>query len=58
MSAVRYFGRLRSLREQLEARLLLHEERHCFGEGDIDDGTTRDLKERISELSRQMSRRN
>jgi hypothetical protein len=57
MSVMRYFDRLDSLRERLEERLLLQESRHCFGDGDaeIDDGTIRDLKDRISELSAEIS---
>lgn len=51
MSIMRHFDRLCSLRDQLEAKLLLHEERHCFGDGEMDDGTAWEIRTQIAELS-------
>ena len=56
MSLMRHFDRLDTLRDQLEDRLLLQEARHCFGDdGDVDDGTIVELKDRISELTAELS---
>lgn len=42
---------LRSQREDLEAKLELHIARYCFGDGEVDDGTEAELRQRIAELS-------
>ncbi|MDM9622183.1 MULTISPECIES: hypothetical protein [unclassified Rhizobium] len=55
MSIVRQFDRLCAIRDQLEARLDLHEARFCLGGEDIDDGTERDLRERILEVREEIS---
>ncbi len=55
MSVIRYFDRLRTMRDQLEARLELHEARYCLGSEDIDDGTGRELRDRIVEISEEIS---
>ncbi|NLR99414.1 hypothetical protein HGP17_21545 [Rhizobium sp. P38BS-XIX] len=46
-----YLKQLRSQREELEARLELHIARYCFGDGEVDDGTEAELRQRIAELS-------
>ena len=46
-----YLKQLRTQREQLEARLELHIARYCFGEGEVDDGTEAELRQRIEEIS-------
>ncbi|NTF43868.1 MULTISPECIES: hypothetical protein [Rhizobium] len=42
---------LRSQREDLEAKLELHIARYCFGDGEVEDGTEAELRQRIAELS-------
>jgi hypothetical protein len=46
-----YLKQLRTQREQLEAKLELHIARYCFGEGEVDDGTEAELRQRIAEIS-------
>ncbi|WP_246806296.1 hypothetical protein [Rhizobium lusitanum] len=46
-----YLKQLRTQREVLEAKLELHIARYCFGDGDVDDGTESELRQRIAELS-------
>lgn len=46
-----YLKHLHDQREALEAKLELHIARYCFGEGDVDDGTEAELRQRIRELS-------
>ncbi len=46
-----YLHRLHEKRAELEAKLELYEARSCFGDEEIDDGTDRELRERISEIS-------
>ncbi|AYG67900.1 MULTISPECIES: hypothetical protein [unclassified Rhizobium] len=46
-----YLKQLHTQREQLEARLELHIARYCFGDGEVDDGTESELRQRISEIS-------
>ncbi len=46
-----YLKHLRAQREQLEAKLELHIARYCFGDGDVDDGTEAELRQRIREIS-------
>lgn len=46
-----YLHRLYAKRAELEAKLELYEARNCFGDEEIDDGTDRELRERISEVS-------
>jgi hypothetical protein len=55
MSVTRHFDRLCTIRDQLEARLELHEARYCFGSEDIDDGTGTDLRERIMQMTEEIS---
>lgn len=55
MAGIGHVLRLESLRDDLENRLFLHEERRCFGDDDVDDGTWQDLKVRIRDLSREIS---
>lgn len=47
---------LRAQREELEAKLELHIARYCFGEGEIEDGTEAELKQRIREISDEIAR--
>jgi len=42
---------LRAQREHLEAKLELHIARYCFGDGEVEDGTEAELRQRIAELS-------
>lgn len=42
---------LRTQREDLEAKLELHIARYCFGDGEVDDGTEAELRQRITEVS-------
>lgn len=46
-----YLKQLRAQREALEAKLELHIARYCFGDGEVDDGTETELRQRIAELS-------
>ena len=46
-----YLKHLRTQREELEAKLELHIARYCFGEGEVDDGTEAELRQRIAEIS-------
>jgi hypothetical protein len=46
-----YLKQLRTQREQLEAKLELHIARYCFGEGEVDDGTEAELRQRIAEIT-------
>jgi hypothetical protein len=55
MSIMRHFDRLCTLRDQLESRLELHEARYCFGSEDIDDGTGSELRERITQMTDEIS---
>lgn len=56
MSIIRHFDRLCTLRDQLEAKLELHEARYCLGsETDLEDGTGWDLRERITEVTEEIS---
>ncbi|CAN7479194.1 hypothetical protein LJR251_003193 [Rhizobium rhizogenes] len=47
----KYLKQLYARRAELEAKLELHIARYCFGDGEIEDGTEADLKERIREVS-------
>ncbi|MEI2297260.1 hypothetical protein [Ensifer sp. MJa1] len=55
MSMLRQYERLSAIREVLQGRLELHEARFCFGVDDIEDGTIHELRDRIAELSEEMS---
>ncbi|MEF0940460.1 hypothetical protein [Rhizobium sp. BR 362] len=46
-----YLARLYARRTELESRLELHIARYCFGEGEVDDGTEAELRQRITEIS-------
>jgi len=46
-----YLHRLYAKRAELEARLELYEARDCFGDEDVNDGTDRELRARIEEIS-------
>lgn len=46
-----YLNRLYARRAELEAKLELYDARDCFGDDDVNDGTDRDLRERINETS-------
>jgi hypothetical protein len=46
-----YLAHLYAKRSELESKLELHIARYCFGEGEVDDGTEADLKERIREIT-------
>ncbi|MDL2404334.1 hypothetical protein PY650_01405 [Rhizobium calliandrae] len=46
-----YLAQLYARRTELESKLELHIARYCFGEGEVDDGTEADLRERIREVS-------
>lgn len=50
-----YLKQLRTQREELEAKLELHIARYCFGEEEVDDGTESELRQRISEISDEIS---
>ncbi len=54
MSIVRHFDRLCAIRDSLEARLELREARYCLGSEDLDDGTTRDLRDRLAEIAEEI----
>ncbi|MDM9629508.1 hypothetical protein QTL95_26850 [Rhizobium sp. S152] len=54
MSIVRHFDRLCAIRDSLEARLELHEARYCLGDEEIDDGSGRDLRERLAEIAEEI----
>lgn len=47
---------LRSQREDLEAKLELHIARYCFGDGEVEDGTDAELRQRIREISDEIAR--
>ena len=47
----KYLKQLYAQRTELEAKLELHIARYCFGDGEVEDGTEADLKERIREIS-------
>ncbi|MBB3457053.1 hypothetical protein FHT86_005364 [Rhizobium sp. BK313] len=47
----KYLAHLYAKRSELESKLELHIARYCFGEGEVDDGTEADLKERIREIT-------
>ncbi|NTG29276.1 hypothetical protein G6L08_19205 [Agrobacterium rhizogenes] len=47
----KYLKQLYARRTELEFKLELHIARYCFGDGEIEDGTEADLKERIREVS-------
>ena len=49
-----YLHRLYEKRAELEAKLELYDARSCFGDEEIDDGTDRELRERLSEVSREI----
>lgn len=55
MSMLRQYERLSAIREVLQGRLELHEARDCFGFDDFEDGTVHELRDRIAELSAEMS---
>lgn len=55
MSMLRQYERLSAIREVLQGRLELHEARDCFGFDDIEDGTANELRDRIAELSDEIS---
>lgn len=55
MSMLRQFERLSAIREVLQGRLELHEARDCFGFDDFEDGTANELRDRIAELSDDIS---
>jgi len=46
-----YLHRLYAKRAELEAKLELYDARGCFGDDDVNDGTDRELRERINEIS-------
>ncbi|MBB3319281.1 MULTISPECIES: hypothetical protein [unclassified Rhizobium] len=45
-----YLHRLYQKRPELEAKLELYEARDCFGDEEIDDGTDRELRKRLTEI--------
>ncbi|MBB4567841.1 hypothetical protein [Rhizobium leucaenae] len=47
----KYLVHLYAKRVELESKLELHIARYCFGEGDVDDGTEAELRQRITEIS-------
>jgi vacuolar-type H+-ATPase subunit I/STV1 len=47
---------LRAQREDLEAKLELHIARYCFGDGEVEDGTEAELRQRITEISDEIAR--
>ncbi|QND48887.1 hypothetical protein HB780_25340 [Rhizobium lusitanum] len=47
----KYLKQLYARRTELESKLELHIARYCFGDGEVEDGTEADLKERIREVS-------
>lgn len=47
----KYLKQLYARRTELESKLELHIARYCFGDGEVEDGTEADLKERIREIS-------
>lgn len=51
-----YLKHLRTQREELEAKLELHIARYCFGDGEVDDGTEAELRQRITEVSDEIAR--
>ncbi|MDM9646263.1 MULTISPECIES: hypothetical protein [unclassified Rhizobium] len=46
-----YLHRLYAKRAELEAKLELYDARDCFGDEDVNDGTDRELRSRIEEIS-------
>lgn len=50
-----YLKHLRAQREELEAKLELHRARYCFGDGEVDDGTEAELRQRITEISEEIA---
>lgn len=46
-----YLHRLYAKRAELEAKLELYDARDCFGDEEINDGTDRDLRSRLDEIS-------
>jgi len=46
-----YLAHLYASRTELESKLELHIARYCFGEGEVDDGTEAELRQRIAEIS-------
>ncbi|RVL77021.1 hypothetical protein [Sinorhizobium meliloti] len=55
MSILRQYERLNAIRDALQGRLELYEARDCFGFDDFDDGTASELRDRIAELSDEIS---
>lgn len=55
MSLMRHFDCLESLRDQLEARRLLRATSYSSDDKDVNDRTIGDLKDRIFELSAEIS---
>jgi hypothetical protein len=55
MSVLRQYERLSAIRDVLQGKLELYEARDCFGIDDFEDGTTNDLRDRIAELSDEIS---
>ncbi|MGV1836871.1 hypothetical protein ACQZ6C_19075 [Rhizobium rhizogenes] len=47
----KYLKQLYARRTELESKLELYIARYCFGDGEIEDGTEADLKDRIREVS-------
>lgn len=47
----KYLKQLYARRTELESKLELYIARYCFGDGEVEDGTEADLKERIREIS-------
>ncbi|WP_112807780.1 hypothetical protein [Ensifer sp.] len=55
MSVLRQYERLNAIRDVLQGKLELYEARDCFGIDDFEDGTTNELRDRIAELSDEIS---
>ena len=51
----KYLAHLYARRTELESKLELHIARYCFGEGEIDDGTEAELRQRITEISNEIA---
>ncbi|AUX78507.1 hypothetical protein NXT3_PA00217 (plasmid) [Sinorhizobium fredii] len=52
---LRQFERLNAIRDFLQGRLELYEARDCFGFDDFDDGTSDEFRDRIAELSEELT---
>ncbi|WP_331376078.1 hypothetical protein [Sinorhizobium chiapasense] len=55
MSMLRQYERLNAIRDALQDRLEFYEARDCLGFDDFDDGTASELRDRIAELSDELS---